>query len=138
MQYKIPVQIENEDPIMLGLSLRQLVIIMVGGWISYSIFKGLVPSTGPEVAAIPGIILFLLTLFIALFKQYEMTFVPFVLALLRFNVNAKTRIWTKGVDSFSPLDIWYITTTKEENKEKIDFSSKIDKIQSLDEQLKNI
>jgi hypothetical protein len=29
MQYKIPVQIENEDPIMLWLSLRQLMIIMV-------------------------------------------------------------------------------------------------------------
>ena len=31
MQYKIPVQIENEDPIFLGLSLRQLTIIMIGG-----------------------------------------------------------------------------------------------------------
>jgi hypothetical protein len=28
MQYKIPVQIENEDTIFLGLSLRQLGIIM--------------------------------------------------------------------------------------------------------------
>ncbi len=31
MQYKIPVQIENEDVIVLGLSLRQLTIMMVGG-----------------------------------------------------------------------------------------------------------
>lgn len=30
MQYKIPVQVENEDPIFLGLSLRQLMIIMIG------------------------------------------------------------------------------------------------------------
>jgi len=30
MQYKIPVQIENEDPIFLGLSLRQLAIMMLG------------------------------------------------------------------------------------------------------------
>lgn len=28
MQYKIPVQIENEDPIFMGLSLRQLFIIL--------------------------------------------------------------------------------------------------------------
>lgn len=31
MQYKIPVQIENEDSIVMGLSLRQLAIMMVGG-----------------------------------------------------------------------------------------------------------
>jgi len=30
MQYKIPVQIENEDPILLGLSLKQLAVLMVG------------------------------------------------------------------------------------------------------------
>lgn len=29
MQYKIPVQVENEDPILLGLSLRQLTIVMI-------------------------------------------------------------------------------------------------------------
>ncbi len=29
MQYKIPIQIENEDTIVAGLSLRQLIIIMV-------------------------------------------------------------------------------------------------------------
>lgn len=29
MQYKIPLQIENEDVIVAGLSLRQLVILMV-------------------------------------------------------------------------------------------------------------
>jgi hypothetical protein len=44
MQYKIPVQIENEDPIVLGLSLRQLAILMIGGGIAYSIFTGLAPS----------------------------------------------------------------------------------------------
>lgn len=29
MQYKIPIQIENEDTIVAGLSIRQLVIMMV-------------------------------------------------------------------------------------------------------------
>jgi hypothetical protein len=41
MQYKIPVQIENEDPILLGLSLRQLAIIMVFFGIAYSIYTSL-------------------------------------------------------------------------------------------------
>ncbi len=41
MQYKIPVQIENEDPILLGLSLRQLTIIMISWAIAYQTFKSL-------------------------------------------------------------------------------------------------
>jgi hypothetical protein len=32
MQYKIPVQIENEDPIVLWLSIRQLAIIFIWWW----------------------------------------------------------------------------------------------------------
>ena len=58
MQYKIPVQIENEDPIFLWLSLRQLGIIMIGWWISYSIFGSLVNSVGFEIAIIPSGLLF--------------------------------------------------------------------------------
>jgi hypothetical protein len=46
MQYKIPVQIENEDPIFLGLSLRQLTIIMIGFSGAYGIFQSLAPSVG--------------------------------------------------------------------------------------------
>ena len=45
MQYKIPVQIENEDPIFLGLSLRQLMILMVGFSFAYLIFTSLEPNT---------------------------------------------------------------------------------------------
>ena len=54
MQYKIPVQIENEDPIFLGLSLRQLMIIMIGFGIAYLLFQNLAPQTGGEVALIPS------------------------------------------------------------------------------------
>lgn len=54
MQYKIPVQIENEDPIFMGLSLRQLFIIMIGGGIAYLVFKSLSPSIGVKIAFIPS------------------------------------------------------------------------------------
>lgn len=54
MQYKIPVQIENEDPIFLGLSMRQLFTIMVGGSFAYLIFRSLEPEIGPEIALLPS------------------------------------------------------------------------------------
>lgn len=57
MQYKIPVQVENEDPILLGLSLRQLTIVMIGFGIAYSLFKSLEAKVGVEIAAIPSILI---------------------------------------------------------------------------------
>lgn len=87
MQYKIPVQIENEDTIFLGLSIRQLSIIMIGGGIAYSIFKKLEPAVGTEAALIPSIIIAGIAVVVALFKNSEMTFLPFFLNFVRMQLN---------------------------------------------------
>lgn len=138
MQYKIPVQIENEDPIILGLSLKQLGIIMGGFWIAYGLFKSLEPNTGPEIAAIPALIIAGITLFIALFKQYEMTFLPFILAILRYNINFKERSWLKWVDSFSWLEIGIVVENDQTPKENIDLTIKNEKVKTLRENIDKI
>lgn len=46
MQYKIPLQIENEDEIFLGLSLRQIAIIGGFGGVAYGIFHILQQNIG--------------------------------------------------------------------------------------------
>ena len=138
MQYKIPVQIENEDPIFLGLGLRQLIVIMVWWWIAYSIFTWMAPKVWAEVAAIPSIIIAILSIMVAVFKHSEMTFIPFILSFLRFQTNVKERKWIKWVDSFQPIDIWYITNDNGNKEEKIDFESKIDKIKNIEEKLNKI
>ncbi|MBP8017123.1 PrgI family protein, partial [Candidatus Gracilibacteria bacterium] len=109
MQYKIPVQIENEDPIILGLSLRQLTIIMIGGGIAYSVFKSMEQNFGGETAAFPAGFILLVAVVVAIFKNSEMTFLPFVLNLIRLSINSKQRIWAKGVDSFSKIEIGFIS-----------------------------
>ena len=138
MQYKIPVQIENEDPILLWLSLKQLWIIMWGFWIAYGIFKSLEPNTWAEIAAIPSVIVAAITLLIALFKHSEMTFLPFVLAILRYNINYKERCWKAWVDSYNPLDIWIIVLSDQKSEEKVDLKSKQEKIKSLEDNLNKI
>lgn len=95
MQYKIPVQIENEDKIFLNLSLRQLTIIMVGGGLGYSVFKSLEPNIGAEVAVFPAIIIVGIGIVVALFRHTEMTFIPFILNLIRLNLNVSNRVWSK-------------------------------------------
>jgi hypothetical protein len=138
MQYKIPVQIENEDPIILWLSLRQLTILIIGSGIWYAVFKSLLPSMWAEVAAIPWIIIAAIALLIAVFKHTEMTFVPFVLNILRFNTNWRERVWVKWVDSYQPIDIGFISNATEKDEGKIDFQDKIDKIKDLDDKLNKI
>lgn len=138
MQYKIPVQIENDDPIVLWLSLKQLIIIMVWGWIAYWVFNSLTSKVWPEIALVPSVIILAITLFIALFKQYEMTFIPFILSLLRFNINYKERMWQSRTDSFHPLDIWIIVVNTKKDDSQIDFKDKMEKIKTLEDNIDKI
>lgn len=120
MQYKIPVQIENEDPIFLGLSLRQLVVVMAGLGLAYGIFQSLAPKTGGEIALIPSGIVAAFTIAIAIFKYNEMTFIPFLLSVIRFNIFPKQRYWQNQIDSFQPIDIGFLTNEEEKKQENID------------------
>lgn len=137
MQYKIPVQIENEDPIIFWLSLRQVIIVVVWVWLAYATFDSLEKNFSTEVALIPAIVIAAFFLLIAVFKYSEMTFVHFILAFIRYKVNISERKWTKWIDSFSPLEVWYIVWDTKINK-KVDFWDKLDKIKTIDEQLDKI
>ena len=137
MQYKIPVQIENEDPILLWLSLRQLIILLVGWAITYNIFQSVSKNVWVPIALIPTIILATITLAIALFKYSEMTFLPFIVAVLRFLINSRERVWKNWVDSFQPIDIWYIPIT-EKKKEEIKVKDKKEKQKEIEDKLDKI
>ena len=138
MQYKIPVQIENEDPIVLGLSLRQLMIIMGFGGIWYLFFISLSEIAPVEIAAVPAIILLLLWILIAKFKQYGMSFIGYVLSFLRLKSNVPERRWMQWVDSFQPIDIWFQSEAKDDKTQKVDFDSKRDKMKNIEDHLHKI
>lgn len=87
MQYKIPIQIENEDTIILGLSLRQLGIIIVGILLAFGIFNKLqnrIPNTVLIVLCVVVIGIFII---IAKFRTHEMTTLPFLLNMARYRIN---------------------------------------------------
>lgn len=138
MQYKIPVQIENEDPIIFWLWLKQLAVVMCWSWLWYWVFNSLQPSLWNEAALVPTVLIVWISLLIALFKQYEMTFIPFILALLRLNINFKERFWMWWVDSFSPLDIWNVTLNELKTDDKVDFENKMEKIKNLENSLNKL
>jgi len=138
MQYKIPVQIENEDPIFLGLSLRQLTIIMIGFWVAYAIFQSLAPNVGWEIALIPSWFIAGITVAVAVFKYNEMTFVPFILSAIRLNIFPKLRKWENGTDSYQAIDVWFLSQEWLKKADDIDMKKKIDTMSELQEKLKKI
>lgn len=139
MQYKIPIQIENEDTIVFGLSLRQLGIIIVWVVIAFGLFNKLESTFGRVPVLIFCVFIMLIFFIIAKFNSHEMTFLPFCLNFLRYKINGngyngQGRIWMKWIDSYSPLQIWYVKpifdteTHKKHEKHTDKFAENLKKI----------
>lgn len=141
MQYKIPIQIENEDTIVFGLSLRQLIIIMVWGGAAYGLFQFLEPRIGSAAGLVFAIPLAIIGIVIALVRIAEMTFLPFILNLMRMSLNGQSRPWSQGTDTYSELEIGYIVNSSAKEispTSKESFTSVIEKDASFAEKLKNL
>ncbi len=67
-----------------------------------------------------------------------MTFVPFILSVIRLNIFPRTRSWDNTVDSFQPIDIGFLSSAQEKTNKNIDMGQKNDTIQELQEKLKKI
>lgn len=141
MQYKIPLQIENEDEIVLWLSLRQIIIIAVYGGIAYTIFDKSRNSIWDTMALVLAIPVAVIGIVIALMRIYEMTFLPTVLNYLRLSLNGQQRQWSQWTDSYSDLDIGYLVTSTLETKpieNKESFNKVINWNEEFQEHLKNL
>lgn len=141
MQYKIPLQIENEDEIVLWLSLRQLIIMACYFGVAYVIFDKTHTTIGDTLAIVLAAPIVIIGIVIALMRVYEMTFLPTILNFLRLSLNGRERKWVQWVDSYSDLDIWYITsisTVAKTVSSKESFDSMISSNEEFEQQLKNI
>ena len=110
---------------------------MIWFWIWYSIFKSLAPIW-VEIAAIPAITIAIIWVVIAIFKYSEMTFIEFLLSFIRYKVNIDNRKWVKWVDSYSLMDIWFISNIENKIDNKIDFQDKINKMKEMEDKLNKI
>jgi len=118
MQYKIPIQIENEDVIVAWLSLRQLMIMMIWGGIGYGVFKYAETRIGPTIGLWLGGPFVIIGIVVSLMRISEMTFLPVTLNFLRLSLNAKSRTWSQWADSYSEMDIGYITPMNSQKETK--------------------
>ena len=137
MQYKIPVQIENEDIIFLNLSLRQLIIIMGYFGVGYTIFKSVNKTLWPEVWLIVAAPIVVFGILIAYFKHTEMTFLPFFLNFIRLQLNSGRRIWSKWVESYPEIIIGFVKQYDEKEKQ-VNTKSNDDTFSGIEDKLSRI
>jgi hypothetical protein len=67
-----------------------------------------------------------------------MTFIPFILAFIRFNIFPRLRVWDNTVDSYQAIDIGFLVSEQEKKTENVDMSTKAESMRELQEKLKKI
>ncbi len=131
LQYKIPQNVGIEDKIVGPFSLRQLIILAVGGGISYVIF--IISSRIYELNVLEYIIIALPALFavaLAMIKIHNVSFGKFLLLALEFAIKPKKRHWDhRGISHLVSPDL--SEKQKVKVKGKIDEKTEKKKVQSL-------
>lgn len=107
LQYKIPQNVGIEDKIVGPFSLRQLIILAIGGGISYVLFA--ITSRLYELNILEYILIVLPALFslaIAMLKIHNVTFGKYILLMLEFAIKPKKRMWDhRGISALVAPDL---------------------------------
>lgn len=119
LQYKIPQNVGIEDKIVGPFSLRQLIILAIGGGISYTLFA--ITSRIYEMNIIEYIFIALpalLALAIAMIRIHNVSFGKYILLLIEFAIKPKKRIWDhRGISALVAPDL--TEKSADANKETI-------------------
>jgi len=125
LQYKIPQNVGIEDKIVGPFSLRQLIILAIGGGISYVLFA--ITSKFYELNILEYILIVipaLLALAIAMLKIHNVTFGKYILLMLEFAIKPKKRMWDhRGISALVAPDL----TSKNATSKKVETATEKDK-----------
>lgn len=95
MQFKIPQDVQREDKIVGPLTLKQLLICMVGGGVAYGLYISLAKVYFVEVWLPPVLVITVITVGIAFIRINDVTFTHFLMLLMEYNFLPKKRFWQK-------------------------------------------
>ena len=84
MQFKVPQDVQREDTIIGPITLKQMVILGIGGGLAYGIYIGLSKSYFIEVWLPPVVIISGITLAFAFLKIHSLPFHIFLMNFLGF------------------------------------------------------
>lgn len=96
MQFKIPQDVQMEDKIVGPLTLKQLLIVAVGGGLDYVLYVSLSKVYVLTVWILPVVIIALLTLAIAFIKIQSIPFMRYILLSMEYYLKPRKRLWVGG------------------------------------------
>ena len=99
MQFKVPQDVQREDTIVGPLTLKQMIILGVGGGIAYGIYVTLSTKYFIEVWLAPVAIISCMTLAFAFLKIHRLPFHLFLMNFIEFHLLPRKRIWVQGADN---------------------------------------
>lgn len=114
-QYKVPQNVQREDTIIGPLTLKQLIIVGIGGGIAYATYISLAKTYFIEIWLPPVAIITIITLLFAFVKVHNLKFHVYLANLIEYKVLPKKRIWIQGTGT--PF-ISLLDTLKENKKTK--------------------
>lgn len=93
-KFKIPQEVQREDRIFGPITFRRLIILTLGGGLTYVLFMSL-SSAGVMVWGIPTFFSGALTFSLAFIEPFGMRFSKFILRMLEFSFLPRVRLWDK-------------------------------------------
>jgi len=137
MRFKVPQDVQREDTIIGPITFRQLIIMIIGGGITYSMYLILFPIYKMFVWLPVVAILGILTLAFAFLKVFNMNFVVFILYLVEFLFKPRVRYFHRNNLNFTPNFSDKPVMIKSENDKQTEVLKEVsqDKIDDLSELL---
>jgi hypothetical protein len=121
MRFKVPQDVQREDTIIGPITFKQLVIMIIGGGITYSMYLILFPIYKIFVWLPIVVILGLLTLSFAFLKVFNMNFTVFLLYLIEFLSKPKVRFFHRNNLTYKPkFSEKPVLIKSEDDKQKVE------------------
>ena len=95
MQFKVPQDVLRPDKIVAFLTVRQLVIVVIGTALCYSLYIILSKQYLLEIWLPPVAFIALITAAFAFFKFHDIVFEKLVLLFIEFKFRPRARVWQK-------------------------------------------
>lgn len=136
MQFKVPQDVLRPDKIVGALTIRQLIIVTLGGGMAYSLYVILSRQYFLEIWLPPVAFVGLLTMAFAFIRFHDIVFEKLCLLFIEYKFKPRARIWQK-MQGDVPISVLSTLARKTEGKARqLDPLSAQDRRKKLEEIMK--
>lgn len=135
MQFKVPQDVLRPDKIVGFLTLRQLIIVALGGGMAYSLYIILSKQYFLEIWLPPVLFISLITVAFAFFKFHDILFEKLILIFIEYKFRPRARVWQK-MQGDVVLSVLSTPVQKETAEQKVEPLSERERRKKLEEIMK--